>query len=62
MGTSCPHLCSSQTWTSTQKNMAKVTKAQRSMERQILHEKLKDRRRNEWVRSKTKVRDVRKVV
>jgi len=42
--------------------MDKVTKAQRLMERQMLHVKRIDRRRNKWIRTKTKVRDVRKVV
>jgi len=43
-------------------NIDKVTKSQRSIERQMLHIKLIDIRRNEWIRNKTKVRDVREVV
>ena len=42
--------------------MDKVTKSQRSMERQMLHVRLTDRKSNEWIRGKTKVRDVRSEV
>ena len=46
----------------TQKNMNKVTKAQRSIKRQMIHVKLIERKRNEWIKNKTKVRDVRKEI
>ncbi|XP_030765759.1 uncharacterized protein LOC115889821 [Sitophilus oryzae] len=37
--------------------MDKVTKSQRSMERQMLHIRLVDRKRNEWIRGKLKYAD-----
>lgn len=47
----------SQVWTLTKANIDKIAKAQRSMERQMLHIKLQDRKRNEYIREVTKVRD-----
>lgn len=47
----------SQTWTLTKANMDKITKTQRAMERSMLGVKLRDRKTNEWIRSKTKVKD-----
>ncbi|CAG9835439.1 unnamed protein product [Diabrotica balteata] len=52
----------SQTWTFTKANMDKIIKTQRAMERQMLHIRLMDKKRNEWIREKTKVRDVRQEV
>ena len=39
--------------------MDKIAKTQRSMERQMLGIKLSDRKRIEWIRERTKVRDAR---
>ena len=49
----------SQVWTFTKANMDKIAKTQRSMERQMLGIKLSDRKRIEWIRERTKVRDAR---
>ncbi|CAG9830638.1 unnamed protein product, partial [Diabrotica balteata] len=51
-----------QTWTFTKANMDKIIKTQRAMERQMLHIRLVDKKRNEWIRERTKVRDVRQEV
>ncbi|CAG9840644.1 unnamed protein product [Diabrotica balteata] len=48
----------SQTWTFTKENMEKIAKTERSMERQMLNIKLSDKKRNEWISNKTKVKDV----
>lgn len=43
-------------------NIYKITKAQRLMEKPMLHRKLLHRKRKECIRKKTKLRDVRKEV
>lgn len=48
-----------QTWTMTKRNIDKLIKTQRAMERQMLHVTLKDKKRNTWIRQRTKVTDVR---
>jgi hypothetical protein len=48
----------SQTWTLTKANMDKIEKTQRKMERFMLGIKLQDRKSNEWIREKTKVKNV----
>ena len=48
-----------QVWTLTKSNMDRIAIAQRSMERQMLHIRLTDKKKNEWIRAKTKVADVR---
>lgn len=46
-----------QTWTLTKANMDKIVKTQRAMERSMLGVKLKDKKQNNWIRNKTKVKD-----
>ncbi|KAJ2946424.1 hypothetical protein O0L34_g12464 [Tuta absoluta] len=46
-----------QTWSLTEKNANKISVCQRAMERSLLRLKLKDKKRNETIRQKTKVKD-----
>lgn len=47
---------------SSRANMEKIVKAQRAMERQMLNVKSSDRRRNERIRSRIRVKNVREEV
>lgn len=47
-----------QTWTFTKANIEKLSRTQRAMERIMLGVKLKDKKRNSWIRMRTKVEDV----
>ena len=47
-----------ETWTLTVKQEIKLKTAQRSMERLMLGFTKKDRKRNNWIRNKTKIEDI----
>ena len=49
----------SQMWTMTKRNMDRLIRTQRAMERIMLHITLRDRKRNTWIRARTRVTDVR---
>jgi len=48
-----------QTWTTAKGNMDRLIRAQRAMERRMLHIILKDRKRTTWITATTRVIDAR---